>query len=103
MNPQRHHGDGQRHGDLQITFRRICPLESGAHIVEMPLVNRQPLGLRQRLAIGIGACEHRTIIFGMASGDLLEFARALQLLECVEARGVEQAILGDFSAGIGCD
>jgi len=39
----------------------------------------------------------------MASGDLLEFARALQLLECVEARGVEQAILGQFSTGIGCD
>ena len=67
----------------------------------MSAVDGQPLGLRPRFALGFSGSEHGTIIFGVTPGDLFEFARALQLLEGVEARGVEKAILSGIAARIG--
>src|SRR5438876_6208362 len=69
----------------------------------MPAVDGQPLGLRPRLALGFGGRKEGSIIFRVASGDLLEFAGTLQLLEGVEARGVEETILSDLAARIGGD
>src|SRR5713226_3534932 len=69
----------------------------------MPAVDGQPLGLRPRLALGFGGREEGSIIFRVASGDLLEFTRTLQLLEGVEARGVEETILSDLAARMGGD
>ena len=69
----------------------------------MSAVDRQPLGLRPRFALGFGGREQGSIIFRVTAGGLLEFARALQLLQGVEARGVEEAILSDFAARIGRD
>ena len=46
LDPQRHNRNGQRHSDLRVTVGRKRPIETGAHIVEMPTVNGQPLSLR---------------------------------------------------------
>jgi hypothetical protein len=88
---------------MRVTLRRKCPIETGAHIVEMPGIDGQPLGLRPRLAFRLSIGEYSTIMFGMAPGDLLELARTLQLLECVEARRVEEAIPSNLAARISGD
>ena len=92
LHPKRHNRDGQRHADLRVTLGRERPIETGAHIVEMPAVNGQPLGLRQQLTLRFGMREHAKIVFGMTSGDLLKFTRAVQLLATVQARGVKQTV-----------
>ena len=50
-----------------------------------------------------GVSEHSTIIFGVTAGDLLKFAGALQLVDGVEARGIEQTVSRDLAAKIGGD
>ena len=67
----------------------------------MPAVGGQPLCLWARFALGLGGREHRKIIFGMALGDPLKLAGALQFIQRIEPRGVEQTILSDFTARIG--
>ena len=69
----------------------------------MPAVNGQPLCLRPCFALGVGGREESSIIFGMASGDLLELSRTLEFLEGVEARRVEETIPRDLTTGIGGD
>jgi hypothetical protein len=103
LDPKRHSGDGERHADLRLTIRRKCPIEAGAHIVEVPAVDGQPLGWREQLAIGFGARERATIVFGMATGDLQKFAGAFELFATVYAGGIEQTVAREVAAKIGDD
>ena len=76
-------------------------MEPGSHICEMSAVDGQPLGLRPRFALGFSEREHGAIIFGVTLGDLPQLARTLQLLQSVEAGGVEKAILCGIAPRIG--
>src|SRR6516162_834134 len=69
----------------------------------MRTVDSQPLCLRPGLALCFGGREQSAIILGMAAGNLVKFARTLQLLQGVEARSVEQTILSDLAARVGGD
>ena len=85
---------------IGVTFGRKCPIEGSADVREMLTVNGQPLCLRPGLAFCFSGREHGAKMFGVTAGDFLEFSRALQLLQGVEACGVEQAILSGFAARI---
>jgi len=76
LDPQRQNRNGQRNADLRVTLRRKCPIETGAHIVEMPTVNGQPLCLWQCLALRFGVSEYGAIIFDLTEGGSSELSGA---------------------------
>ena len=103
LDPYRHGGGRQRNAGLHVAVRRECPVEAGAHIVDMPAVNRKPFVLRRRFALGLGAREVDAVEFGVAARGLLLLAAGAQFFQRVGPRRVQQAIMRRLAAQIGGD
>src|SRR5262249_3179865 len=80
-----------------VTPRREGPVQRGANVVEMTAVHGQPLE-RRPVPFGLGSLEDDLVVSGMAPGHLVELPAGGELLERVDPRGPEQAVLG---VGIG--
>ncbi len=101
LDPHRHGGRRQRNPGLRISIRRERPVETGAHIVDVAAIDREPFVLWHRFALGLGAREVDAIECGVTACGLLLFAAGAQLLQRVGPRGVEQAIMRGLAAQVG--
>ena len=54
LHPDGTGGGGQRDASLRVAIRRECPVETGAHIVDMAAIDGKPFGLRRQFALGFG-------------------------------------------------
>src|SRR6202007_2631494 len=92
MHPQGYCGCRQRHADRRITARRKGPVQRRAQIVYPAPVGGQPFGGGARLQFDFGPLEEIPTVFGVASGELFEFAALREFLERVGPRRLEQPI-----------
>ena len=83
--------------------RREGPIEAGAHIVDVPAIDGEPFGLRPQFALGFRVGKEAAIISGLAARDVRKFAAGVELLQRIDARGIEQAIVRPVAANIGND
>ena len=68
------------------------PVQRRPHVVEVTAVHGQPLE-RGPVPLGLGSLEDDLVVLGMASGHLVELPAVGELLERVDSRGLEQAVL----------
>jgi hypothetical protein len=92
MHPQGHRGGCQRHPDRGVTDRRKGPVQRRPHIVDPAGVSGQPFGGGARLQFDFGPLEEIPTVFGVASGELFEFAALREFLERVGPRRLKQPI-----------
>src|SRR5260221_6281985 len=89
MHPQRHRSYGQRYANFGGTSRREGPVQSRAHLSDLTTVARQPRGRGQDVQLYFGFVKEISVIIGMTSSHLVELAAFGELLQGVDACGLD--------------
>src|SRR5262249_38415527 len=100
MDPQRHGRASERHSCRDLAIRMKSRVERGTQIADLRTVIGQPFGRVARFPFRFSLLENILVVLSMMARERFALAAFDQLLECVRASGVEQAIPASDANGI---